>query len=1116
METGVTVNIALNNCSITYQTTPFSIASGARVNLTLLGDNVLTATSGTSGVAYKNAGLYVPAGAEIIISGDGSLTATGKSAGAGIGGGHSDNCGTITINSGTITASGGSSGAGIGGGYMGSGGTITVNGGTVTANAGTQGAGIGGGAEGSGGTITVNGGTVTANAGYGGAGIGSGGEGSGGTITINGGTVIATSTSDWGGAGIGGGNRGSGGTVVITGGNIKASSNSGDAIGNGRNGSGTTVQNGDGSSVTLNTITLGGVAEQIPVTSVKGMSYGINDVYTLDTNKLYFYLPANAAATSITAGGEVYDCTADNQTYYAVHDWSKADGVCARCGETCEHENQTSSTCGICGKALHTHQWEYNVSGTTVTATCVADGCPNTDGGYVTISAPSDLTYTGGKIEAVVDNRLTTGAVVEVTYTGNTTDGYPVNAGDYTASITLGGETINVPYTIAKATYDMTGAKWDYTAAFDYDGNEQTVTVIGLPNGVTVNGYEGNKATVVGDYTAKVAFSYDGNNFNAPALADLTWSIKNDWTPSEYDINGNGWMNQDFVISAKSGYKVSLTNTADGVWNESLTYSAETADGSVTFYLKDEISGAISLAKTVTYKLDKTAPAGKVEFVERTGWEEFVNSITFGLFYKDEVTVKITATDNLADEVKIEYYESDAAMTLAEVEAITNWTAYNGSFGVSVEDAKQFVYFVRITDNAGNVTYLSTDGAEYDTTAPVIEGIENGKTYYTTQKVTVTEKNIASITLNGETAGNEITLEGDKNATYTIVVTDKAGNSTTVTVTMKPIKELAKATEDLTHDNVTSDDEQELKDLVEKLDELIADPDTSEDGEKETLEQHKVIAESLLKTIEDAAEATDTENTEKVENVTPENVTPENKTDLEGAKADLEKALEDNGGNYTEDEKKAIEDEIKRIDEALEVIGNVEAVEESISKLPAVDTVKPDDEEAIKAITDAQTAYNALSDYEKSLVDEATKANLDKLAAALVAYDIVEGDGSSWTEDSDHNITFVVNGLLSKFVGIKVDGKDVDKANYEVKAGSTIITLKASYLDTLAVGEHTITVVYTDGSTDGTFNVHAKANSPATGDNSNMLLWIALLFISGGALITLTVVDKKRRTASKR
>ena len=721
---------------------------------------------------------------------------------------------------------------------------------------------------------------------------------------------------------------------------------------------------------------------------------------------------------------------------------------------------------------------------------------------------------------------------VSVEYSGTTNGGAayngvaaPTEAGSYTATFIVqetedykGLET-SVDFTIAKADYNMRGAKWNYREPFKYDGKEHKVEVVGLPTGVTVESYENNTATAVGDYYAEVNLTYDAHNYNAPTISKLGWTIYNDWSPTEYTAttpNGNGWLNSDFVITAKDGHKVSLTNTADGEWSTNLTYSAETADGSVTFCLKNETDGTISLAKTVTYKLDKTAPTGKVEFVERTAWEKFVNTITFGLFFKDEVTVKATANDNLSGVDKIEYALASKAMTLDEVKGITDWTEYTDSFGVTLEDAKTFVYFVRITDKAGNVTYLSTDGAEYDTTAPVIDGVENGTTYYTTQKVTVTDKNIDSITLNGETAGNEIALEGDKEVTYTIIATDKAGNETTVTVTMKPIKELAKATENLGNDNVTSADAPALKELVEILDELIADPDTSDDGEKETLEQHKTIAESLLETIEAAAEATDTENVGKVENVTPENVTPENKTDLENAKADLEKALEENSGNYTEDEKKAIEDELGRIDDALEVIGNVEAVEEVISKLPAVDTVKPDDEEAIKAITDAQTAYNALSDYEKSLVDEATKANLDKLAAALVAYDIVEGDGSSWTEDSDHNITFVVNGLFSKFVGIKVDGKDVDKANYEVKAGSTIITLKASYLDTLAVGEHTISVVYTDGSTDGTFNVHAKANSPATGDNSHMFLWIALLFISGGAVITLTVVERKRRMASNR
>lgn len=720
---------------------------------------------------------------------------------------------------------------------------------------------------------------------------------------------------------------------------------------------------------------------------------------------------------------------------------------------------------------------------------------------------------------------------VSVEYSGTTNGGAayngvaaPTEAGSYTATFIVqetedykGLET-SVDFTIAKADYNMRGAKWNYREPFKYDGKEHKVEVVGLPAGVTVESYENNTATAVGDYYAEVNLTYDAHNYNAPTISKLGWTIYNDWSPTEYTAttpNGNGWLNSDFVITANDGYKVALTNTVDGDWKDALTYSGETADGSVTFYLKNETDGTISLAKTATYKLDKTAPTGKVEFVNRNAWEEFVNTITFGLFFKDEVTVKATANDTLSGVDKIEYASADKAMTLDEVKAITDWTEYTDSFGVTLEDAKTFVYFVRITDKAGNVTYLSTDGAEYDTTAPVIDGVENGKTYYTTQKVTVTEKNVDTITLNGNPATENITLAGNKEATYTIVVTDKAGNTTTVTVTMKPIKALASATENLGNNNVTSDDAPALEELVETLDALLADEDVS-DGERETLEQHKHIAESLIDTINDAADATDTENVGKVENVTPENVTPENKTDLENAKADLEKALEENSGNYTEDEKKAIEDELGRIDDALEVIGNVEVVEDTVSKLPAVDTVKPDDEEAIKAITDAQTAYNALSGYEKSLVDEATKANLDKLAAALVAYDIVEGDGSSRTEDSNHNITFVVNGLFSKFVGIKVDGKDVDKANYEAKAGSTIITLKASYLDTLAVSEHTITVVYTDGSTDGTFNVHAKENSPATGDNSNMFLWIALLFISGGAMITLTVVDRKRRMASNR
>ncbi len=172
-------------------------------------------------------------GGDVTITG-GTVTASGTGGGAGIGGGAGAAGGSVTISGGNVTAESPSTGAAIGGGAGGAGGTIAISAGTVTATGGA-GAGIGGGytddpeaTAGAGGTITISGGTVTAT-GEDGAGIGggstgywnsaSGKAGDGGTLTITGGTVTAESA---GGAGIGGGRSeqgtgGSGGTVSISG-----------------------------------------------------------------------------------------------------------------------------------------------------------------------------------------------------------------------------------------------------------------------------------------------------------------------------------------------------------------------------------------------------------------------------------------------------------------------------------------------------------------------------------------------------------------------------------------------------------------------------------------------------------------------------------------------------------------------------------------------------------------------------------------------------------------------------------------------------------------------------------------------------------------------------------
>ena len=235
VQAGYTGTITLQNVDIT-STSSFGmlITSGANVNLVLDGTNVV---KGETGIA-------VPAGAEITISGTGSLDATGGGLGPGIG--YTDfgpDVGIITINSGTITAIGGGGAAGIGGGFDTDSGTITINGGTVTAIGIGGGAGIGSGHNEdnlpNNGTITINGGTVTAIAGSviaysGAAGIGGGSQSGSGTITITGGTITATggSATGDGGAGIGAG-AGCGGissSITISGGTVIATGDVGIGI----------------------------------------------------------------------------------------------------------------------------------------------------------------------------------------------------------------------------------------------------------------------------------------------------------------------------------------------------------------------------------------------------------------------------------------------------------------------------------------------------------------------------------------------------------------------------------------------------------------------------------------------------------------------------------------------------------------------------------------------------------------------------------------------------------------------------------------------------------------------------------------------------------------------
>lgn len=183
-----------------------------------------------------------------------------------------------------------------------------------------------------------------------------------------------------------------------------------------------------------------------------------------------------------------------------------------------------------------------------------------------------------------------------------------------------------------------------------------------------------------------------------------------------------------------------------------------------------------------------------------------------------------------------------------------------------------------------------------------------------------------------------------------------------------------------------------------------------------------------------------------------------------------------------------------------------------------------------------------------------------KSSAIKISYswrdEILDGANTSWEQNSDGSLSIRGSGAISKFVGVKVDGNFVDVKNYTVKEGSTIVTLKADYLNTLSVGKHTFEIIWTDGTATTRFTVsksdsgsaepkdndgnngkndntnntpatvpedknnngtsgsqtddNQQITAPKTGDNSHTVLWTSLLGVSLAGLLSMIYVRKKK------
>lgn len=190
-------------------------------------------------------------------------------------------------------------------------------------------------------------------------------------------------------------------------------------------------------------------------------------------------------------------------------------------------------------------------------------------------------------------------------------------------------------------------------------------------------------------------------------------------------------------------------------------------------------------AENITLKArwkDCEKPTGEI-VIGTNKWQKFLNKLTFGLFFKDTQEVTINAADN-SGTVFISYLVTDRDLSEAELQSLV-FSGYEEPF--RIDPNGEYIVYAMLVDPSLNITYLRSDRVTLDNVQPVITGIENGKTYCEAQTVTIDEKYVNTVTVNG----TKVTL--DENGSFIlsaadgeqkIVATDKAGNAAEMTVTV--------------------------------------------------------------------------------------------------------------------------------------------------------------------------------------------------------------------------------------------------------------------------------------------------------------------------------------------
>ena len=298
---------------------------------------------------------------------------------------------------------------------------------------------------------------------------------------------------------------------------------------------------------------------------------------------------------------------------------------------------------------------------------------------------------------------------------------------------------------INKRVAKLTWSKTDLT----YTGTAQSVTAT-VTNAVSVDTfnitYEGNTQTEAGDsYTARVT-DLGNENYTLDGATGVSqnWSISYLQTSVAAQVSGtkgnNDWYISPVKLVPDSGYQISTDKTD---WKDSIGDYTDQGKQSAGYYLKATATGAVTDKKTATFKIDTEAPTGEIK-IGTNSFSSFLNSVTYGHWFKDNADVDITGDDSTSGIASIEYQKVKADESY---DVNGTWVTWDAANKLSLTESGKYVIYARITDNAGNQTIINSDGVVVFKDSVVADPSID---YTRTTKISVDAK----VTLNGNTVAS--------------------------------------------------------------------------------------------------------------------------------------------------------------------------------------------------------------------------------------------------------------------------------------------------------------------------------------------------------------------------